>query len=199
MFGSSSVCASGGHADCTPKASAVRLIEDFNAQLASGRCEGMVAMVGLALEAGRDLSGLDRGRADDEIAYWSFSQVAPRVAARADATRATTPSRIVDAIAGRIAERRTVSLLMWGEGTAHAVLPVAVSRVGSVAEIAVWDPNFPARLGIVVVDTGTETWTYADAFDSTGAQTGLRATGPGSLGFVENDLRTGEHRVRFAD
>lgn len=199
MFGAAAVCASGTQADCVAKASAAQLLEEFNSQLAAGRCEGMVAMVGLALESGRDLSGLDRGHADDEIAYWSLSQVAPRVAARAEATRAMTPSRIVTTVAARIAERRTVSLLLWGEGTAHAVLPVAVRQTGSSAEIDLWDPNSPERLGTLVVDTATETWSYADALDANGATVGLRRTGAGGLGLVENDLRTGEHRARFAD
>ena len=199
MFGSESVCANPGASECVPKVAATELLSQFGVRLEGGRCEGMVAMAGLAFESGRDLSGLTAAEAGDEIAYWSLSQVAPRVASRVDQTRKMDPSRVASAVAARIESHRTLTLVMSGKDFAHAVLPVAVTRQANVVQVSVWDPNFPGELRTVTINEENESWSYSDAFDAHGSRTTLSVSGAGRLGFVENDLRQGEHRARFSD
>lgn len=199
MFGAESVCIDGAAAGCVARRGADELLTNFNEQLTYGRCEGMVAFVGMALESGRDVAELEIAEVEQDIVYWSLSQIAPRVTARMEETRRMQPSMLVAEISDRIRAGRTTTLAMWGEGFAHSVLPVAISQRGTQSEITVWDPNFADKLTTIVVDLVNETWTYADAVDATGARTTLTHSGSGRLGIVENDLRAGLHSARFAD
>ena len=199
MFGSESVCSLTTAVGCELRQGAEDLLSAFNEQIVFGRCEGMVALVGMAIESGRDVASLDIDAAEYEIVRWSLSQVAPRVVDRMEETRRMQPSTLVAELSNRIRSGRTATLAMWGEGFAHSVLPVAVNQLDSTTEIIVWDPNQVDELATVRVDRESETWTYAAAIDPTGASTVLSGSGSGYLGFVENDLRIGQHSARFID
>lgn len=197
MFGARSVCADGQDSPCVLLPGVQRVIDAVNAGMVNGRCEGMVAFAGLSTESGRKPGAMAFGEAQVDIAYWSLSQVMPRVAARARATQGLAPSAIVREISGLMQKGRSVTLTIEGEGFAHSLLPVAVRVEGTVARISVYDPNYSGQTKTVTVDMGSQDWSYADAVDESGARVGTAGHGAGRLGFVENSLRAGTEHVRF--
>jgi len=52
------------------------------------------------------------------------------------------------------------TLGLYSEGAGHTVTPFAVSKSGSVFDIAVYDSNFPQEVTHVLVDEETQTWRY---------------------------------------
>jgi hypothetical protein len=170
LFGTSSICEAVENGSCVPFAKASALVDRLNMLLATGRCEGMVAladelfrhpeMISSISAETTHISGLSPEAASSEIAFWWATQITPQANKAAKATRKMTPTRIVKTIARRIKLGTGGTLGMYYKGMGHAVLPIAVARKGYIAKVSVYDSNTPNTVQYLYVNLRTNKWKY---------------------------------------
>ena len=172
MYGADDVCVDGTADPCTPLPNAALTLEQWEASLMGGRCEGLAALamrffLGIdsvsATEQGADTTfdlAKDNERLEDEINYWWATQYAHEVQEATEASRRRTPTQVAeDLIAGLIAkEGHTIGI--YGDGYGHAVTPYAVTKVDATYRLHVYDNNFPKEPKYIEVDTANDTWRY---------------------------------------
>jgi hypothetical protein len=81
----------------------------------------------------------------------------------AAASRLYTPSSIVQELSGGLHSHTGYTLGLAIPGSAHSVLPFAVHRRGEDFAVSVYDSNYPGTTQEILVDPGSERWTYAPA------------------------------------
>ena len=172
MYGADDVCAEGVAEPCRPLPNAALTLEQWEASLMGGRCEGLAALAMRFFLGIDSVSATEQGvettfdlekedvRLEDEINYWWATQYAHEVQEATEKSRRRTPSQIAeDLIEGLVAkEGHTIGI--YGDGYGHAVTPYAVTKIDDTFRLHVYDNNFPKETKFIEVDTTTDTWRY---------------------------------------
>ena len=187
---------------CIVYPAAQQWMDQMNAAIEGGRCEGMATLSQRLLE-GRDLAGdlqtgasstFDLSRDTDlvggSIAKWWASQTFDAVRESTLPTRDWSPSRVVDEVVSALQSKSGPTLGLYGNDQAHAVTPVAVTTDGSGSFIIhVYDNNYPGRILPVSVDANAETWSYDMAAANAGEEAEIWEGGTGTLDLTLMDSR----------
>jgi len=201
IFGYDEVCMPNAQG-CVVYPAAQQWMDQMNAAIEGGRCEGM-ATLSQRILLGRDTTDLlqpgaamtsDLARetwdVGSSIAYWWASQTFDEVRATTSATRELPPSGIVDTVVSALRDSAGPTLGLYGNGYAHAVTPVAVSTDGAGSYVMhVYDNNYPGRILPVYVDTQAETWSYDMAAANSGEESDTWTGGAGTLDVTLLDSR----------
>jgi hypothetical protein len=193
MFGAANVCVDGA-SPCMVTDSAQAWIDDTNAQLDNGHCEGLAVLSQLfylkVLEPTTFGAATTNALAIDdnyplqrEIAYWFSTQLVPGAAT----TKALQPKDAIPFMASFMAPGSKdfyrigiVQLTSSGFGEGHSLTPIGFLRgaTANVYYIRVYDTNFPDIEKQIELDVDKNTWTY-DGVGSTGnvAYSGGASTG----------------------
>jgi hypothetical protein len=172
LFGHSAVCMPGTETGCVMRPRTVQKLEEWNAAIANGRCEGMAALsLRLTLrydlpsdflpgatttaELRRDTPGVSRA-----IAHWWATQFLGDVAAVAAQSRTRSPLQLVEDLIVGLDNNVGHTLGMYSGGSGHSVTPFAVTRRGDSFVIHAYDNNHPGRRTEIVVSPGDD-WSYA--------------------------------------
>lgn len=191
MFGQDAVCIDVTNG-CVLYPAAQQWIDQMNAAIQGGRCEGM-AVLSQRLYDGNDTAAQLQSNASltsdlqrqeltvgSSIARWWASQTFPAVREPTSATRDWTPEQIAARIAEALTNREGVTLGLYGPDAAHAVTPLAVSTDGAdQILVSLYDNNYPGQITPLFIDRATQTWSYdiAAANSGTDAQTWSGSTG----------------------
>lgn len=171
MFGHSAVCMPGTETACVMRPRTVQKLEEWNAAIANGRCEGMAALsMRLSLrydlpsdflpgatttaELRRDTPGVSRA-----VAHWWATQFLDEVAGAAALSRTRSPLQLVEDLIIGLENDLGHTLGMYSGGAGHSVTPFAVTRRGDSFVIHAYDNNHPGRRTEVIVTRGNE-WSY---------------------------------------
>lgn len=172
MFGHSAVCMPGTETACVMRPRTVQKLEEWNAAIANGRCEGMAALslrlsmrydlpseflpgATTTAELRRDTPGLSRA-----IAHWWATQFLDDVAGAAAQSRTRSPLQLVEDLIRGLDNKAGHTLGMYSGGSGHSVTPFAVTKRGDDFVIHAYDNNHPGRRTEVIVTRRNE-WSYA--------------------------------------
>lgn len=209
LFGRAAVCAPGPETECILRPATVQRLEEWNNALTGGRCEGFAV---LSMRFFLDMedpsqyrSGAARvadlrrgdGDLDRALAYWWTTQFLPEVADRAAQSRTKSPVALVDEIIVGLAGGLGLTLGLYDSGAGHAVSPFAVTRRAGDFIVHVYDNNHPGERREIVVDPGTDTWTYARAVRGADASWADWSGGTGTFEVTPMSTRRGPFRCDF--
>lgn len=180
LFGDA-ICDTGEGPSCTLSSPAVTWMQQINAAMAGGHCEGLAVLSQLYHVGERDPSehGAPRTydlRLDDNAAlqreiarWWATQATTPASTSRNDRL---SPSGVVDelrrALAGEpgLDTSYTLAIFQPGLSGGHAITPYALEERGDgVVWIMVYDNNHPGVPRAVEVDTVADTWTYESSIN----------------------------------
>lgn len=173
LFGSDVVClGDSSGADCVLTPAAQAWMENADAAMGGGHCEGF-SMLALAMYADRadpadfgasspiDLRIRGNPALQSEIAERFMYQALPSVLNR---QVRGAPSDIVDALVQALPTGRemyTLGIYKRDRTGGHAITPIAVEDRGDGQyAILVYDNNFPGATRAIEVDTNSDTWRY---------------------------------------
>lgn len=168
--------------------------------LAAGRCEGMSVLAGRIFLGRTKLSHLSErasrtfdltvGEAEDEIAYWWATQLAPNIYDYSREHRGVSTHRLAHEIVERMQKKVMVTIGIYTPTWSHSVLAIrARYRAGSTT-IVVYDPNFVAETRILVLNHRKNSWTYKGALMPDGSLATFTGRGTGGLDYVPVLLRS---------
>jgi hypothetical protein len=175
LFGHSAVCVDGPSTECVMRPTTVQKLEEWNNALAGGRCEGLATLSTRFLlrlddpsafnSAATRVSDLQRGNQllDSTIVYWWATQFLTEVSGRAATSRTKSPLQLVDDLIQGLANDVGYTIGLYFGSSGHAVTPFAVTQRGNDFIIHVYDNNFPGVRKEIVVNSTTNSWTYAAA------------------------------------
>lgn len=209
LFGHSAVCMPGPAETCTVRPRTAQKLDEWNAAIANGRCEGMAALsqrlllrydlpsdflpgATSASELRRDTPGLSRA-----IAHWWATQFLEEVAAPARQSRARSPLQLVDDLIVGLENDLGYTVGMYSGGAGHSVTPFAVTKRGDSWVIHAYDNNHPGRRTEIVV-TPQNAWSYAWGTGAGGTQTDWTGM-TGSLELTPMSKRLQQFRCPFCD
>lgn len=145
-------------------------MEEINAYMADGHCEGFAALSLLMYTGQVDPAAFNGEEASDlslkneklqrEIAYWWATQtLSPTV----DSMIKDTPQGILQRLMDMSpdGESYTVGIYQSDGSGGHAITPYAVQdEGGGIYSILVYDNNYPNEQRKITVDTNEDTWSY---------------------------------------
>jgi len=193
IYGTDAVCMDLTNG-CVVYPAAQQWMDQMNAAIQGGRCEGMATLSQRVLD-GEDLPSDLQGGAvatvdlvkeeltvGGSIAKWWASQTFPEVRKPTKKTRDLDPVEIAEHIIVALQNGEGPTLGLYGDGVAHAVTPVAVTTDGADAiSIHVYDNNFPGQITTVHVDRTTKTWKYDTAATNSDNAASVWSGGKGTL------------------
>ena len=166
--------------DCTVTPPVLQWMNDVNAAMENGHCEGM-AVTSLHLyhrllqpstfggTQADKLSLTANQRLQSEIAYWWATQ--RTMPTYTNIVRAK-PSQLVKLLADSLRQGQnatvfyTVGIYMRDMSGGHAVTPVSITDLGNnLVGLNIYDNNYPQELRTITVDLTSEKWSYAASDD----------------------------------
>lgn len=210
LFGAANVCSSGTTADdCVLLASAQHTLDEWSSALDGGRCEGMATLslrffLGIddrnVIEAGATKT-IDMTRPDpaldQDINLWWATQFVPEVQEAAVASRQKTPTQLVEELAAGLASNAGYTIGIYDEGYGHAITPFAITKVGDVYRVHVYDNNFPGEPRYIEVDSGKDEWRYEDSSVNPDGTPSVWSGGTGTFELTPMDARKGPFSSPF--
>jgi hypothetical protein len=159
---------------CTLVPQAAQWMQQQNAGMNGGHCEGMavvaslfytgalpVGMFGMGTNAG-DLGLMGNDALQREIAMWFVTQSTLPMLER----RNLTPSQVIDELSrdlsrGRAFGGTVLGIYKRGGGGGHAITPYALRRPDAqTVEVLSYDNNYANVERVLTVNLGTNTWSY---------------------------------------
>ena len=211
IFGQENVCMP-DTTGCVLYPAAQQWMDQMNAAIEGGRCEGMATLSQRVL-LGRDsadslqsgaitTSDLSRDSADvgSSIALWWASQTFDEVRESTYPTRDLEPSQIVSEVIDALQSSAGPTIGIYGNGQAHALTPIAVSTDGSGSFIIhVYDNNYPGRILPLNVSAADEAWSYDMAAANAGESSEVWGGGVGTLDLTLMDSREAPTSAPWSD
>ena len=174
MFGPQ-VCASNAGGECILTPPAQRWMDDRNASMSGGHCEGFTVLSSLMYYGQVDpnefgapsvsqLQIQDNEMLQREIAYWFTTQYSqPGGINKIN----ESPAAVVDALlqifaeGNQPSEQFAVGIYKRDFQGGHSVLPIGVDDKGDgLYDILIYDNNYPGQTRAISVDTNANTWQY---------------------------------------
>ncbi|MFO0713429.1 MAG: hypothetical protein U0353_26485 [Sandaracinus sp.] len=158
--------------DCVLVPQAQQWMEQQNAAMNGGHCEGMAVVAALFYSGGLDsttfgapdpfaLTLVGNEPLQREMAFWYATQATTSIESD------LTPRQVVERLERDLAQGRSFAGTVLGvytspgRGHGHAVTPYMVRRPSAdVAEIVVYDNNFANQEKVVTVNVAADTWSY---------------------------------------
>jgi hypothetical protein len=197
LYGIESVCATVEGDNCTPLPGAQQWIEEMNASIEGGRCEGMAVLSqrfadglntpGEFQEGATTVSELQRETATvaADISRWWVTQGLSTVAEFNYAAQQLTPTQIAQDLVSAIRNKAGVTYGFYFDGQGHAVTPIAIAlRADGVLEVLNYDNNYPGQITTVTIDPSTETWSYDMAATNAGVDANIWSGSTGSMDYT---------------
>ena len=197
LYGLEAVCAEVQEDSCTPLPGAQQWVEEMNASIEGGRCEGMAVLsqrftVGLDTPSNyQDGATLvaDLQRENENvganISRWWVTQNLSTVAEFNYAAQQLTPTQIAQDLVAAIRDQAGVTYGFYFDGQGHAITPIAVAlRADGVLEVLNYDNNYPGQITTVTIDPSTETWSYDMAATNAGVDANIWSGTTGSMDYT---------------
>ena len=197
LYGLEAVCAEAQTDSCTPLPGAQQWVEEMNASIEGGRCEGMAVLsqrftVGLDTPSNyQDGATLvaDLQRENENvganISRWWVTQNLSTVAEFNYAAQQLTPTQIAQDLVAAIRDQTGVTYGFYFDGQGHAVTPIAIAlRADGVLEVLNYDNNYPGQITAVTIDPSTETWSYDMAATNAGVDANIWSGTTGSMDYT---------------
>ena len=205
LFGKKSVCANPKVAKCVIFPSAQAIAKQLNEAMVVGRCEGMAVLSQRFFDkmetrpAGAGTTNkVTQSQVAKQLGYWWATQVAPEVAASAKSFRSQQPSATALALVKGLKAKAGYTMGLYSKAGGHSVSPIAVTQDGTKRYVYIYDNNYPKEIRRLVIDTATETWTYAGAgVNATSAGAVWKGSGAGSMDLTPMSTRKGPFNVSF--
>ena len=195
LFGDA-ICAAGTGPECRLSSPAVTWMDQVNAAMDGGHCEGMAVMSQLLHTGTQQPSQYGADRTFDidptvnldvypSIArFWSMQATEPTSVAH---QQQLTPTEVVEQLERTLSGPRTpestftIAFFQEDMGGGHAVTPYAIEDRGDgVKWILIYDNNHPGVPRAIEVDTSADAWSYEAATnpqDDSSLYTGDASTG----------------------
>ena len=174
LFGASA-CKQVKDGKCTPTPALKVWVDQMNAAMNVGHCEGMAFLSAWFFAAREQLRPYQKATAFElkpaqqallrSIAYyWTMQTLEPVISEYAHFQK-KTPTEILHTLITAIkAKSDWYTLGLYSTAGGHAITPYAVEDVGQgVFRIYAYDNNYPCASKYVEVDTNADTWRYAAA------------------------------------
>lgn len=209
MYGADNVCEGDTTDPCNPLPNAAETLEQWEASLMGGRCEGLATLamryflgideVSKTETAASTTFDLEKeaARLEDEINYWWATQYAHEVQEATEEFRASGPTDIAESLIRSLADGEGHTIGIYGDGYGHAVTPYAVTKVDDVYRLHIYDNNFPTEPKYIEVDTQSDTWTYSWAGVNPDGTFATWSGGKGSIELTPMAARTGPFTSPF--
>ncbi len=197
LYGLEAVCADAQADSCTPLPGAQQWVEEMNASMEGGRCEGMAVLsqrfaVGLETpseyqEGASFVADLQReiSYVGENISRWWVTQNLSTVAEFNYAAQQLTPTQIAQDLVAAIRDQAGVTYGFYFDGQGHAVTPIAIAlRTDGVLEVLNYDNNYPGQITTVTIDPSTETWSYDMAATNAGVDADIWSGSTGTMDYT---------------
>ena len=197
LYGAESVCAEAQVDACTPLPGAQQWVEEMNASMEGGRCEGMAVLsqrfaVGLNnpsefQDGATVVADLQRETSSvgADISRWWVTQGLSTVAEFNYAAQQLTPTQIAQDLVAAIRDQTGVTYGFYFDGQGHAVTPIAIARrADGVLEVLNYDNNYPGQITTVTIDPSTEIWSYDMAATNAGVDANIWSGTTGSMDYT---------------
>lgn len=197
LYGVEAVCAEVQEDACTPLPGAQQWVEEMNASMEGGRCEGMAVLsqrfaVGLNTpdeyqDGATVVADLQREMSSvgEDISRWWVTQGLSTVAEFNYAAQQLAPTQIAQDMVMAIRDQAGVTFGFYFDGQGHAVTPIAIAlRADGVLEVLNYDNNYPGQITTVTIDPSTETWSYDMAATNAGVDANIWSGTTGSLDYT---------------
>jgi hypothetical protein len=159
--------------NCIPTPGAMLWMEQQNAAMKGGHCEGMAALSSAfhvdsesPTEYGASptfsLKPNSRELLTTISTYWVTQNLDP-VDRNTRASREWSLQQIVDFLVTNLSSKKDyVTLGIYGEGSGHAITPYKIDEIGPKKyRVYVYDNNHPGAEKFVDIDAGKDQWSYA--------------------------------------
>jgi hypothetical protein len=197
LYGLEAVCAEVQEDSCTPLPGAQQWVEEMNASIEGGRCEGMAVLsqrftVGLDTPSNYQdgatiVADLQRENENvgANISRWWVTQNLSTVAEFNYAAQQLTPTQIAQDLVAAIRDQAGVTYGFYFDGQGHAITPIAVAlRADGVLEVLNYDNNYPGQITTVTIDPSTETWSYDMAATNAGVDADIWSGSTGTMDYT---------------
>ena len=197
LYGVDSVCATVENDNCTPLPGALQWIEEMNASIEGGRCEGMAVLSQRFADGLNDPSEFQDGAtivADlqretasvgEDISRWWVTQNLSTVAEFNAAAQQLSPTQIAKELVVAIRSRSGVTYGFYFEGQGHAITPIAIAlRADGVLEVLNYDNNYPGQITTVTIDPSSEIWSYDMAATNAGVDANIWSGSTGTMDYT---------------
>ena len=197
LYGVESVCAEVQDNACTPLPGAQQWVEEMNASIEGGRCEGMAVMsqrfaVGLNSpseyqDGATVVADLQRETSNvgADISRWWVTQNLSTVAEFNYAAQQLTPTQIAQEMVMAIRDQAGVTFGFYFNGQGHAITPIAIAlRQDGVLEVLNYDNNYPGQITTVTIDPSTEIWSYDMAATNAGVDADIWSGSTGTMDYT---------------
>ncbi len=167
------VCVRWNGNDCVPTPGAMLWLEQQNAAMRGGHCEGMAALSSAfhvnsenPAEYGASptfsLTPANRELLTSISTYWVTQNLEP-VSQNTRASREWSLQQMVDFLVQNLASKKDYATLgIYSEDSGHAITPYKIDEVSpKVYRVYVYDNNHPGEEKFVEIDTAKNRWTYA--------------------------------------
>jgi hypothetical protein len=159
--------------DCVPTPGATLWLEQQNAAMKGGHCEGMAALSSAfhvksetpseyGASPAFSLTPSNRELLTTISTYWVTQNLEP-VSQNTRATKEWSLQQIVDFLAENLGSNKDYPTLgIYSEDSGHAITPYKIDEVGpKVYRVYVYDNNHPGEEKYVEIDAGKNHWSYA--------------------------------------
>ena len=197
IYGTDAVCAEVQADTCTPLPGAQQWVEEMNASIEGGRCEGMAVMsqrfaVGLNSpsefqDGATVVADLQRetSTVGADISRWWVTQNLSTVAEFNYAAQQLTPTQIAQDMVMAIRDQAGVTFGFYFNGQGHAITPIAIAlRPDGVLDVMSYDNNYPGQITTVTIDPSTETWSYDMAATNAGVDADIWSGTTGTMDYT---------------
>jgi len=197
LYGVESVCAEVQDNACTPLPGAQQWVEEMNASIEGGRCEGMAVMsqrfaVGLNSpseyqDGATVVADLQRETSNvgADISRWWVTQNLSTVAEFNYAAQQLTPTQIAQEMVMAIRDQAGVTFGFYFNGQGHAITPIAIAlREDGVLDVLNYDNNYPGQITTVTIDPSTEIWSYDMAATNAGVDADIWSGSTGTMDYT---------------
>lgn len=194
LFGDDQVCQAGLEG-CALRPSSARVLEQLNAGLSAGRCEGMIVLAARRFVVARSdpdrqpTFAEPRTEVVERITYWWGTQFSPAVQWTSAITRSMDARHLADDVFDSIARGEIMTLGLYRGSVGHSVLPIAATRTADSVSMTVYDPNFPGRTRTIVVRSVDGAWSYDGGLAPDGSIITWVGSGVGGLDYVPLAVR----------
>lgn len=193
LFGEEAVCMDTKNG-CVEFPAAKQWIDEMNAAIAGGRCEGMAVLSQRVFTGGETAAMMQDGAkataelskdqlpVGESIARWWVSQTFPEVSSITAKSRVLAPSSIAEKVAEALRNHTGPTLGIYGNGGGHAVTPIAVSTDGkNIVRISAYDNNYPDKITHIDIDKTAESWSYSMAAANADSAAKVWSGGTGTM------------------
>ena len=204
LFSPEKVCAEWDGSNCTLEPSAQQSLDEFDALIKNGRCEGMVVLSERIRSGAIPLKSIGaQAKATSELSpkeplllnlinYWWASQFSTKTIEATASFRTLKPSQILSQIKAGLDSGLGYSLGIYSGGSGHAILPVTIRSIGEgIFYIDAYDSNAVGKLRTLKVDTTKELWTYKFGSRNSSESTKEWSGGAGSMDLTPMSSREG--------